>query len=87
VGSLDPSKRASRSKKIHVVGGGAFGAAPKDRPESTPRLYSLLEVARNKSRIDVIRRRQNTPEGPYDAYAIYPTKKLNTKTGTYTIRL
>src|SRR5207247_7449577 len=36
---LDPDQR------IHIVGGGTFGAVAKDRPESTPRLSSLLEVA------------------------------------------
>jgi hypothetical protein len=33
---LDPRR------KVHVVGGGSFGASPKDSPESTPRLYSVV---------------------------------------------
>jgi hypothetical protein len=78
---LDPHK------KIHVVGGGAFGAAAKDRPESTPRLYSLLEVARDLSGIRVIRRRQKTAEGPYDAFAVYPGGSTNKKRADYSIRL
>jgi hypothetical protein len=76
-----------KAKRIHVVGGGAFAAIAKDRPESTPRLYSLLEVARDKSKIRVIRRRQLTPAGPYDAYAIYPGKTPNTKRADYIIRI
>ena len=48
-----------RSKRIHIIGGGTFGAGKDDRPESTPRLYSLLEVAKDKSQIHVIRRQQD----------------------------
>ena len=32
------------ARRIHVVGSGSFGASAKDRPESTPRSYSLLRV-------------------------------------------
>jgi hypothetical protein len=71
--------------KIHVVGGGAFGATAKDRPESTPRLYSLLEVARDLKRVRVLRRYQKTPEGPYDEYAIYSSGKRRGKKGQYDI--
>ncbi|MEZ0274629.1 MAG: metallophosphoesterase, partial [Roseimicrobium sp.] len=34
-------------KGIHVVGSGSFGAQAKDRPESIPRLYNVLEIARD----------------------------------------
>lgn len=78
VGYLDPRRM------IHVVGGGAFGARKEDRPESAPRLYSLLEVARDLSQIRVLRRRQLTPEGAYDAYAIYPGPR-DYKQGEYTL--
>ena len=36
-------------KSINVVGAGSFGAVTKDRPESTPRMYNLLEVTRDHS--------------------------------------
>jgi hypothetical protein len=58
-----------------VVGGGSFGAAKEDRPESTPRLYSLLEVSRDLKKVRVLRRQQKTAEGPYGKY------------GEHTIRL
>jgi hypothetical protein len=78
---LDPHDR------IHVIGGGTFGALAHDRPESTPRLYSLLEVARDLSQVHVIRRRQNKPEGPYEAYAIYAGPDEYTKKSNYTITM
>ena len=76
---LDPRQR------IHVIGGGAFGAHAHDRPESTPRLYSLLDVSRDQSEVRVVRRRQRTAEGPYEAYAVYPGPDENTKKADYTI--
>jgi small GTP-binding protein len=41
------------SRQIHVIGAGSFGAPTYHRPESVPRLYNLLEVARDHSRIRV----------------------------------
>ena len=72
---------------IHVIGGGSFGASAQDRPESTPRLYSLLEVARDMSEIRVIRRRQKKPEGPYGPHAVYPAGEEGTLKHDYTIRI
>jgi GTPase SAR1 family protein len=76
---LDPGKQ------IHVVGAGTFGAGGNDRPESTPRQYSLLEVARDLTSIEVTRRCQPTPEAAYEAYAIYPTGEANQRTAKYRI--
>ncbi len=78
---LDPARR------IYVVGGGAFGAMAKDRAESTPRLYSLLEVERDLSKVKVRRRRQRTAEGPYEAYAVYPGPDEGTLLADYTIEV
>ena len=36
-------------RKIHIVGAGSFGAVKEDRPESTPRLYNMMEIARNQN--------------------------------------
>jgi hypothetical protein len=55
------------ARRIHVVGSGSFGAMAKDRPESTPRSYSLLRVQRDLKTVEVERRYQKTTEGPYDA--------------------
>lgn len=72
-------------RRIHVVGGGAFGTRMEDRPESTPRLYSVLEVARDLGAIRVIRRRQNTAEGAYEAHAVYPGEDRHSMRGEYGI--
>jgi len=76
---LDPKRR------IHVIGGGTFGALANDRPESTPRLYSLLTIAPDLSSIQVVRRCQKTVDGPYEAYAVYPAGDENTKRADYRI--
>ena len=54
------------ARRIYVVGSGSFGAGAKDRPESTPRSYSLLRVGRELKAVEVERRHQNTAEGPYE---------------------
>ncbi len=72
-------------RRIHVVGGGAFAVRMEERPESTPRLYSVLEVARDLRSVRVIRRRQDTAEGPYEAFAVYPGADKHTMRGEYRI--
>lgn len=62
-------------KKIHVVGAGSFGARGADRPESIPRLYNLLELERDFSRVRVYTRRQKTPDGAWDGYCEWPEPK------------
>ena len=54
------------ARRIHVVGSGSFSATAKDRPESTPRSYSLLRVHRDFKTVEVVRRYQKTAEGPYE---------------------
>ncbi|MGH9764784.1 MAG: metallophosphoesterase family protein, partial [Blastocatellia bacterium] len=38
-------------RKVYVAGAGSFGAPVNQRPESTPRLYNLIEVWRDHSKI------------------------------------
>ncbi|MCW5979521.1 MAG: metallophosphoesterase [Bryobacteraceae bacterium] len=57
------------ARRIYLVGSGSFGAVAKDRPESTPRSYSLLRVQRDLKAVEVERRYQKTAEGPYDGGA------------------
>ncbi|ATB32464.1 metallophosphoesterase family protein [Melittangium boletus] len=40
-------------RSMHVIGAGSFGAPYRDRPESVPRLYNLLEVERELHRLRV----------------------------------
>jgi hypothetical protein len=55
------------ARRIHVIGSGSFGAGSQDRPESTPRSYTLLRVHRDLKVVEVERRYQKKSEGPYDA--------------------
>ena len=55
-------------KKIQVVGSGSFGAIAADRPESTPRLYNVLEIARDLKSAKVHTRCQPKPDGPWDGW-------------------
>jgi hypothetical protein len=59
------------ARRVHVVGSGSVGAVAKDRPESTPRSYSLLRIHRNLKAVEVERRYQKTAEGPYQGGTRY----------------
>lgn len=55
-------------QKLHVVGSGSFGARAEDRPESSPRLYNVLEIARNLKSVRVHTRCQPKPDGPWKGW-------------------
>jgi CheY-like chemotaxis protein len=55
----------THENQVHVVGTGSFGAPVNQRPESTPRLYNLLEVSRNRRKVRVYVRRRNTKSGAW----------------------
>ena len=59
-------------KKLYVIGSGSFGAAAVDRPESTPRLYNVLEIARDLKSARVHTRCQPKPDGPWDGWYEWP---------------
>jgi hypothetical protein len=61
--------------KINVVGSGSFGAHGKDRPESTPRLYNVLEIARDLKSVRVYTRHQPKPDGTWDGWHEWPGPK------------
>ena len=58
--------------EMHVVGAGSFGSPAEGRPESTPRLYNLLEIERDFSRIRVHTREQPKPNGPWEGWNKWP---------------
>ena len=60
--------------------GGGFGAPANDKPESTPRLNSLLEVSRDLQKVTVHRRINERQRG----WAIYP-REGGGKTVSYEI--
>jgi hypothetical protein len=59
-------------KSLHVVGSGSFGAVGADRPEATPRLYNVLEIARDLKSARVHTRCQPKPDGPWDGWYEWP---------------
>jgi hypothetical protein len=59
-------------KKLHVVGSGSFGVRAKERPESTPRLYNILEISRDLRSARVHTRCQSKPDGRWDGWYEWP---------------
>lgn len=59
-------------KKLHVAGSGSFGARAEDRPESTPRFYNVLEIARDLKSVRVHTREQRKPDGKWDGWHEWP---------------
>jgi GTPase SAR1 family protein len=57
---------------LHVIGAGSFGARAADRAESIPRLYNVLEIARDFSSMRVHTRRQRKPDGVWDGWCEWP---------------
>jgi len=50
----------------------SFGAVGTDRPEATPRLYNVLEIARDLKSARVHTRCQPKPDGPWDGWYEWP---------------
>jgi len=63
-------KRAST--QIQVVGAGSFGSPTGGRPESTPRLYNLLEIRRDLRSVRVHTREQARPDGAWQGWFQWP---------------
>lgn len=59
-------------QRLHVVGTGSFGSPATARPESTPRLYNLLEIARDHSTVKVHTRWMRKEGGSWEGWAIWP---------------
>jgi small GTP-binding protein len=76
IGYLDPSR------KLRVAGAGSFGAPTNARPESTPRLYNLLEIERDHSRIRVHTRCMRKSDGAWEGWAVWPGS-IGTERRTY----
>ena len=59
-------------RRVYTVGAGSFGALAQHRPESTPRLYNLLEIDHN-CRVRVHTRGMRKLEGAWSGWAVWPT--------------
>lgn len=84
IGYLHPSR------KIHVAGAGSFGAPANQRPESTPRLYNVIEIERNdrdqkKTRIHTRCLRKHG--GAWEGWAVWPAQSPFNRRTFYEIDL
>lgn len=61
IGYQDPSR-------IHVIGAGTFGALTKERPESAPNLYNLIEISRNLKALKVNTRWKRRSGGAWEGW-------------------
>lgn len=81
IGYLHPTR------KVHVAGTGSFGAPSNARPESTPRLYNLLEIERNHSKIRVHTRCLRKDGGAWEGWAAWTGGKSTERRTYYDIKL
>ncbi|MDZ4346999.1 MAG: hypothetical protein U1E51_31700, partial [Candidatus Binatia bacterium] len=81
IGYLHPTR------KVYVAGAGSFGAPTIERPESTPRLYNLLEIERDHSRIRVHTRCMRKSDGAWEGWAVWPGATSTEKRTYYEIHL
>jgi hypothetical protein len=57
---------------VHVIGAGSFASKAEGRPESTPRLYNLLEIQPYLRSIRVHTREQRKPDGAWQGWHEWP---------------
>jgi hypothetical protein len=81
IGYLHPERR------IHIAGAGSFGAPTNARPESTPRLYNLIEIERDHSRIRVHTRCLRKDGGAWEGWAVWQGVKSTERLTYYDITL
>jgi hypothetical protein len=62
-------------RQLHIVASGSFGARSLDLPEAVPRLYNVLEIARDLKTTRVHTRRQPKPDGAWDGWHEWPAAK------------
>lgn len=57
---------------MHVIGAGSFGAKGQDLSEGSPRLYNVLEIERDFSRVRIHTRQQPKPNGAWKGWKEWP---------------
>jgi 3',5'-cyclic AMP phosphodiesterase CpdA len=75
------------TRRIHVAGAGSFGAPTADRPESVPRLYNLLELARDHRSLTVHTRCLRRQGGAWEGWAVWPGRTRGEKRSYYVVDL
>jgi small GTP-binding protein len=74
-------------QKVHIVGAGSFGAPMKDRPESVPRLYNVLEVDRDFTKLRINTRSLRKEGGAWEGWAVWPGASSDQRLTHYDIKL
>ena len=74
-------------RAVYIAGAGSFGAPVNARPESTPRLYNLLEVWRDHSKIRVRTRCLRRDGGAWEGWAVWPGAQADERRTYYDIQL
>lgn len=73
--------------QIHIVGAGSFGSLREGLPDSTPRLYNLIEVQRDLASVRIHTRRQPIPDGAWDGWYEWPDDGGNKRVSYFDIEL
>jgi predicted MPP superfamily phosphohydrolase len=71
------------TRKLYVAGAGSFGAPAKDRPESRPRLYNVLEISSDYCKVRVHTRCKKKDSGAWEGYAEWPDESNHNARLTY----
>ena len=74
-------------EQIHVVGAGSFGAPARDRPESVPRSYNVIELARNFTWFNVHTRQRAREGGGWEGWPLWPGTDAHTRRTYYHVDL
>ncbi|UQA55667.1 metallophosphoesterase [Polyangium aurulentum] len=75
------------TRGVHVAGAGSFGAPARERPESIPRLYNVIEIERDLSRIQVHTRCLKKQTGAWEGWAVWPGARRGEKRSYYEVAL
>jgi hypothetical protein len=60
-----------QGRRLQVLGAGSFGSRHEGLPDGTPRLYSLLEIDEEFTRVRVRMRSQRRADGAFDTFAVF----------------
>lgn len=81
IGYLHPRDR------LHVLGAGSFGAPMRERPESTPRLYNVVELGADRRSVRVHTRKLSRAGGTWEPWYAWPGRAAGERSPCYEFEL
>jgi hypothetical protein len=72
-------------RSMHSIGAGSFGAVDQQRPESTPRLYNVIEIPPDHRWVRVHTRARPRKGGAWDTHAVWSGDRRDEKRGWYQV--